>query len=118
MKKVFLVLLLFLASCATYDNYADHLDTYIGMHKEGLINAIGTPDITYISKVKTEYLTWKREKVQFNPSTEYTNYGDDYSNKLSNDSKSVDGKQWCYTTFVVSDNKVIKWYAKGNWCVR
>ena len=116
MKKLMLLLVVFLTSCATNEKYAAYLDTYIGMDKASLIDAMGVPDSTYKLNAKTEYLTWKKNQSYIMPGTAYTTYNNS-NNYTTTYSPTYIANQWCNTTFVIVDNKVTRWLTKGDWCV-
>ncbi len=115
MKKI-LFLLILLTSCATYEKYAIYLDSFIGMDKVNLIDTWGVPDKSYQLDKNTEYLTYKQSVQEYIPGNAYTNNYGTYSYTSFTPGYTVN--EWCDTTFVLQNNKVIKWQTKGDSCVK
>lgn len=115
MKKL-LFLLLFLTSCATYEKYAHYLNGFIGMDKTELLNVWGAPDASYQENKETEYLTYKQNFQEDVPGTFYTDNVGFQSYVTYTPGYAVN--EWCNTTFIVQNNKVVNWKTEGNACVK
>ena len=115
MKKL-LFLLLFLTSCATYAKYAQYLNGFIGMDKTELLNVWGAPDASFQEDKNTEYLTYKKSFQEDVPGTFYTdNIG---FQPYVTYTPGYTINEWCNTTFVLQNNKVVRWETKGDNCVK
>ena len=115
MRKLLFPLLL-LASCTAYGKYAQYLDGFIGMDKTALTNAWGVPDQSYQSDKNTESLTYKKSVQRDVPGGFYTDNINFHSYVTYTPGYTVN--EWCDTTFIVQNDKVVKWKTEGNSCVK
>ena len=115
MKKI-LFFLLFLTSCATYEKYAQYLNGFIGMDKTELLNLWGAPDASFPESENTEYLTYKNHYEMSVPGTVYTDSIGFQPYVSYTPGYTVN--EWCDTTFVLQNDKVVRWETKGNDCVK
>ena len=115
MKKL-LFLLLFLASCATYEKYAQYLNGFIGADKTELLNAWGAPDASFQADRDTEYLTYKQRSEMYVPGTVYTDNIGFQPYVAYTPGYAVN--EWCDTTFILQNDKVVRWETKGDDCVK
>lgn len=98
-----------LSSCATYSTqpYQDFLATLKGLSETELISRLGVPSKTYTTK-----------------EAHFLNYYKSYSNQTGSGymignnyySYSTTYNNYCSTTFVIQDDKVVNYFFEGNDC--
>lgn len=93
---------LFIASCATTQNFEAVINTWLGQSEDNLVSRFGSPERTYKLSDSKKMLTYV-----FHGSTLYNYYGYGVGESIT---------QTCEVSFLVEDEKVISYSYKGNSC--
>jgi hypothetical protein len=121
MRAFILVLCaVFLASCATEQNYQKLLDTWVGSNEGNLIASWGPPDSVYESD-GTKYLTYSKSSTGYFPGTppsyQTTMIGSTAYTTAVGGTSGFAYSNNCKTTFTIQNRTITSWRYEGNRCV-
>lgn len=121
MKKLFLIICLFVSSCATTEGYQRLLNETIGMTEDELIMKMGVPDKTHDTKTM-RVLEYRYNSTDYIPNYQQqtTNYSNLYGRNIGSSSQWVDNGYYvnssCTTTFYLKKGRVINYRFNGDAC--
>ncbi len=107
MNKVYLVILLFAAACATVEKHEAKLQSWVGKPVDQLIMAWGQPaGVTDVGNGKKMYhFNWSSAPVYNTTANAFTGV------------QTTSYQNYCNNTFMIDNGTVTSWSWKGNTCV-
>lgn len=117
MRKILLVLLLFVSACATEENFRNILYQYNGLTKKQVVMRLGIPHKTY-NVSGMEVLEYDFSKTSYiHPQTHV--YGNTSGNNAYVNSYTYGGyynTKYCNISFFFERGRVVHWRYEGNDC--
>ncbi len=114
-----LIAAVFLAGCATSENYEKVLDTWVGSTEAELVSSWGPPNSFYESD-GTRFLTYVRSRSGYIPGTaptyQTTIIGNTAYTSSYGGSPGFSYSKHCKTTFTISGGTISTWRYEGNNC--
>ncbi len=115
-----IILLFFLAGCATHQSFVQKYNSWIGQHINNLVQQIGYPDSTYLLENKNKVYVYEHSNVYSPPSMPIMGYG--YGGYYRGYGMIGYSSETIYETcklFIETNRKgiITKWGSRGNSCV-